>query len=61
MQGAREHYNHDRGHISGQMDGRPDLDWTLTDEESRDGIGTKYFNIMWAEENSLYKLKAGIL
>ena len=43
------------------MDGRPDLDWTLTDEESRDGIGTKYFNIMWAEENSLYKLMAGIL
>ena len=46
-----EHYNHDRGHISGQMD--PSPTWTLTDEESRDGIGTKYFNIMWVEENSL--------
>ena len=40
---------------------QPGLDTALTDEESRDGIGTKYFNIMWAEENSLYKLKAGIL
>ena len=29
---------------------RPDLDWTLTDEEIMDGIGKKYFNIMCAEK-----------